>query len=275
MQAPSAERPGWALSVPPLFPLAADGGSALPGFSPFAPADWLFEAPDQAAQRSARRALLAARKDAVLGTLDGAGPAVQELVRLVDGVASTDLDLETAAHQLSQRSVEDWILLAPGGCGWTFAAGIVCFPAQWHLSQKLGLPMHMVHAPVPQYTQDLNARVSRVLDRLLPAAPGVQRVNWSLDPGSGLFAPPGAPTPYADWAPFLRIERQTLRKLPESGCIAFGIRTLMTPVADLSALHKAYLCAALRALPGEVRRYKMSDATFRTVLETFDQAAKA
>lgn len=45
---------------------------------------------------------------------------------------------------------------------------------------------------------------------------------------------------------------------PESGAVAFGIRTHVTPLAAVAALpgEAARLAAAVRALPPEMRRYK-------------------
>jgi hypothetical protein len=57
---------------------------------------------------------------------------------------------------------------------------------------------------------------------------------------------------------FLRVERETLRRFPETRCILFTIRTYVTPILSScpTAEASARLAAALEALPGEVRDYK-------------------
>ena len=52
----------------------------------------------------------------------------------------------------------------------------------------------------------------------------------------------------------LRTERQTLRRLPLSGAIYFGIHTYIFPMADIGV--PARLASAVRSWPEEVSRYK-------------------
>jgi hypothetical protein len=46
----------------------------------------------------------------------------------------------------------------------------------------------------------------------------------------------------------LRVERQTLRRLPRSGAIVFPIRVCMTPLAELGPGEAGWLSAAIRSL---------------------------
>jgi len=46
----------------------------------------------------------------------------------------------------------------------------------------------------------------------------------------------------------LRVERQTLRRLPRSGAIVFTIRVYMTPLAELGPGEAGRLAAAIRGL---------------------------
>jgi hypothetical protein len=57
---------------------------------------------------------------------------------------------------------------------------------------------------------------------------------------------------------YLRVERQTLRRLPQSGAILFGIRVHSYPLAHAiaSAAAAARLAEAVRALPEATVNYK-------------------
>jgi hypothetical protein len=57
---------------------------------------------------------------------------------------------------------------------------------------------------------------------------------------------------------FLRVERQTLRRLPLTDAVLFGIRVHVYSLERVidGAERAAALAAAVRALPGEVERYK-------------------
>ena len=146
-------------------------------------------------------------------------------------------------------------------------AGLVCFPAHWRLAEKIGKPMGAIHAPVPHYTADLSMRVNRVFDRLQPGAKRLGRSNWGIDDGHGLNAPPGAPAPWMHLGPFLRVENQSITKLPRSGAIAFGIRTFLTPLSRLEPREAKQLRDTLVDLPSRVRTYKMGQAVCQRALD--------
>jgi hypothetical protein len=57
---------------------------------------------------------------------------------------------------------------------------------------------------------------------------------------------------------FLRVERETLRRFPRTGCVLFTIRTYVRPLAHLADRPDdvARLAEALRAMPDDVAAYK-------------------
>jgi hypothetical protein len=154
---------------------------------------------------------------------------------------------------------EDLILMRRGEAGWRLAAGSLCFPGNWLLTEKFGRAIHEIHAPVPGFGAGArNAElIARIFDKLTVEQP-VERRNWSIQSGTGLFRPAqrqqraafaaGKASKFPDGdIPahcFIRIERQTLRKLPVSGDILFTIRTYLDPLAIL-ARHPD--CAGLSA----------------------------
>jgi hypothetical protein len=158
---------------------------------------------------------------------------------------------------------EDLILMRRSEAGWRLVAGSLCFPSSWKLVEKFGKPMHEIHEPVPAFGPGTRMAdlIARMFDKLQPGNP-VQRFNWSIQAGDALYHPlsnveridraTGRPSkfPDADAAAhaFIRVERQTLRKLPASGDILFTIRIHMDPLA-LLARHpdRATLAAAFAA----------------------------
>jgi hypothetical protein len=138
---------------------------------------------------------------------------------------------------------------------WILAAGSVCFPSHWRLPDKIGRPMAAVHEPVPDYAADLSAKIDRFLDKLRPGR-GVWRRNWTVHSAPDLFAPELPPPPDppitaedAGHRLWLRSERQTLTRLPQSNAIVFTIRTQQVRLATLA--HRPALRAKLaRAVEG-------------------------
>jgi hypothetical protein len=171
---------------------------------------------------------------------------------------------------------EDFCLLRDEGDGTlTLVAAILCFPSRWRLSSKMGRPLGAIHTPVPLYKDRLERPVDRFLSALKTGRIA-QRLNWSIMDDPRLFQPTGhgvndfechVTAENAGETLFMRVERQTFRRLPRSGGIAFGIRVHVTPLASIMALpgEAARLLAAVRALPPEMERYK-SMLPFREAL---------
>ena len=152
-------------------------------------------------------------------------------------------DIDFAQHPLEAAArlvPEDLLLLAPRrqnnseDPSWHLEAAALAFPAHWVLAEKMGHPMQMIHQPVPHYDE----RLAHPVDRFFTAmkiGPISSRMNWSLQIGSDLFTPQRVSRKAVAnnddlHQLFLRIENQTLRKLPDTGYIVFTIRTHMLPM---------------------------------------------
>ncbi|EDQ31448.1 Protein of unknown function (DUF3445) [Hoeflea phototrophica DFL-43] len=144
-------------------------------------------------------------------------------------------------HQAALGVQEDLVLMRKGETGWLLAAASVCFPSSWNLREKFGHPMHIIHGPVPGFAQGTRnaGLIERMFDNLRVDMP-VVRWNWSVYGDAELFHQHGhekgegrfGPGPIASNV-YLRLERQTLRKLPESGDIVFTIRIYIDPLTVL------------------------------------------
>jgi Haem-dependent oxidative N-demethylase, alpha subunit-like len=109
----------------------------------------------------------------------------------------------------------------------------------------------VIHDPVPGFGERLGVPVDRFFASIQVARP-VWRVNWSLVDQPTLFLPPehrGHPKPIsaegAGEQLWLRVERQTLRRLPRSGDVVFGIHTHVDPLA--AAIDSPEVARALAA----------------------------
>ena len=160
----------------------------------------------------------------------------------------------------------------------------LCFPTRWRLADKIGQPLNTIHAPIPGYEEQLAPTMDRFFERLKVEKP-VWRLNWSLMDDPTLFQPTGHGRTglNADITPenagdtlWLRMERQTLRRLPHTKDILFTIRVYVKPLAHLATQpgRTAQLAAALRALPQPVRRYKSLAPFIEAVLTWLDRATK-
>lgn len=135
---------------------------------------------------------------------------------------------------------EDLVLMRKTPEGWRLVAASLCFPSSWILREKIGKVMHDVHAPVPGFAKGTrNAMmIERIFGNLQVDLPA-ERFNWSVYNDDALYHADRAGEHFPDRARgesdyFLRIEHQTLRKLPKSGDILFGIRIHIDPLEVLS-----------------------------------------
>lgn len=143
---------------------------------------------------------------------------------------------------------DDLVLMRAGHDGWRLAAAALCFPASWSLAEKFGKPLQDIHEPVPGFGRGTRTAdiINRIFDNLQVEQP-VERHNWSLQLDGALYMPlfdlgrieraATRPSRFSDEdvtaRAFIRVERQTLRKLPRSGDILFTIRTYLDPLGAL------------------------------------------
>ena len=161
---------------------------------------------------------------------------------------------------------EDLCLIELGPQGPVLTAGVVCFPSRWRLGEKLGRPLTAVHGPVPFYGERLARPVDRFMNLVKPGHVSV-RLNWSVLDDPALFQPTGKfRTDRSDHITaenagdtlYVRVERQTLTRLPTSGAVLFTIRVHVYPLARIAARPEiaARLAEAVRALPPPTVHYK-------------------
>lgn len=179
---------------------------------------------------------------------------------------------------------EDLLILLPSADGiYHLVAGSLCFPLYWRLADKLGRPLGQIHAPVPGYDKTLARPMDTFFARLQSDHPGY-RFNWSIVDTPELFLGVQrhhpVPTDITDITAvnagarlWIRVERQTVRRLPQSGGVLFTVRTYTYPLAMVRQYPEAAagLVRAIAQIPPEMQRYK-SIAPIRPAIEGYLQS---
>ena len=83
---------------------------------------------------------------------------------------------------------EDLCVLVEHEGRYRLEAASLCFPSHWRLHEKLGRSLAAIHAPVPHYAEELEAKVDRFFDRLRVDRPVVRR-NLSIHCHDDLYRP--------------------------------------------------------------------------------------
>lgn len=214
-----------------------------------------------------KKKLLASRRSEVVGLRPGGEEVAQEAAQLVSqwvGVelASSGID---ALVEASLLVADDLAVLQPvkstdGSQQLLLNAAVVCCPSRWMLAEKMGQNMLAIHEPVAKYADHVGAAVDTYFQRLTVEKP-VWRSNWIIQDHPALFQPqiPSGPlvkTPDELW---IRMERQTLRRLPKTGGILFTIRGYQQPLPEYLSRSKQIaqnIRTMLERLPEDVAQYK-------------------
>jgi len=147
--------------------------------------------------------------------------------------------------------------------------GMVTTQADWSLAFDIGMAFHEWHGPVPgAHEAGVFDRALKYLLRLSYGRP-VRRLNWTMTINPRLDT---SPENYPVWGPdrltvtpenvadkvHLRVELQTLFRLPRSNAILFGIRCYLASVAELERVPKwrKRLHRVLRDLDPALVEYK-------------------
>ncbi len=280
---PSSESPGMRPGIPRSRPVperhlppSSEAARLRVGVRPLPPDQWVSEVDEDWPRVLAMKAdLLGRRRDEVAACDEGSPGCAEACAEAARGVARSvgadvggeGLDALIAAARLV---ADDLCVLVPDPDGRPrLSAAVLCAPNRWRLAEKMGATLSGIHAPVARYTEDIASPVDAVMMRLSPDRP-LWRSNWGIADHPALFQP-DTPPARPDMDPrdlWLRVEWQTLRRLPETGAILFGIRTWVERLADF-ALRDPWLTDNLAdlvaKLPDDVAEYK-SIAPYRDAI---------
>jgi hypothetical protein len=279
------------------------------GLRPIKPAQWLLFDPDYAQLMHEKRARLAGQRSMFYRTLPDSLAAQRELRERVVAHLLNDhddrferlgsvirsriddarLDLGDPSTepllQLSHLVQEDFMLLQEiDGCPVVTGASNA-YSTSGRLVASVGHDITWAHEPVPQLSVKLGPRIDRMILSIHADTP-CERFNWQLTPLAAIYFPVDAhkairdairgirrplranPGLAADLL-WIRVERQTLSRLPESGAVAFSLHTYNDPLASLrSDLESAAaMLSLLRAYSSERLAYAGMDVIRDAVVE--------
>lgn len=248
----------------PFAPWMDPATARLPGMRPCGADDWLRRDEAFAGQMAKRDWLIATRQPLVHALLPEGRAAAEELYALVlarlaqddgyeigegwvrrpDGVRVT-LDARMPLVTLGRLVQEDLCLMQQQGDAAVLVGAVLCFPASWMLSQKIGRGLPGIHRPVEGYAGDLERRVQRLFD-VLRTGQVLERFNALVydDPELHQPRPEGEHRPRPVERRYLRSERQCLMRLPQTGVVLFSIHTTIVRMESLSEAERAGLVAA-------------------------------
>lgn len=265
------------IRTPPFLPFLSGKPEFAPNLSPIDATVWLTPDTEATAWLNDKRLLMKLMRSEVSGG-DLNGRAAEELLRLVMQATGEvpNQSMPTALEEAASLVTDDLCILEQDRPGdWVFTAGTVCAPTYWSLPERIGLDLGGLHGPVPGGDPGLASRIGRIFTGLQPDRI-LERFNWTVQVGDDRHTPKRPSVVGADiHSLHLRVERQTVRKLPQSGAVVFTIRTVMDPLLPIlsrpewrEGFEDAWISA-----PADLRRYKGWDDLERLVREACRGAA--
>ncbi|KAK2600117.1 hypothetical protein QQS21_005132 [Conoideocrella luteorostrata] len=196
------------------------------------------------------------------------------LNRVTGKIYSVDLrqiDHDTMLRNLGENIEEDFYFMCPDDKGDLCLEGwIACFPGGFLTTSRKGMSMRAIHQPVPGYEQ----RISKGADKTLARLRGwefIERFNWSLQTdgpslfrvdGNNYYPELGQTIPQTEDDVqidqcYLRVEHQTLVRLPKSQAVIFCVRSYMTTLQEIKEEGNGPLLAeASESMPHKLGDYK-------------------
>ena len=251
----------------PLLPWMDPRSARLPGIQPLTDDSWICRDEAFAGQMARRDALISGTPERVHALLSEAMPAARELYEVIlarlaadpgydfsgEGITRPDgvtirPDPDQPLLTLGRLVQEDLCLLdsSGGDAGHRLSGAILCFPASWMLSQKIGRSLLRIHAPVAPYDERLARGVQRLFDAIRPGQP-LWRMNYLTYDDAELHQPrpEGEPRPRPVDHRFIRCEKQCLIRLPQSKAVVFAIHTWQVRAETVTPEEHAALLAAV------------------------------
>lgn len=248
----------------PTAPWMAEATRRLPGVQPLAGYhEWLARDEAFAGQMALRDRLIAERRGDVIATCPGSEAALEELYGEVlyylsgregygweDGVCVRPdgvrvvLDATDQLGTLGRLVQQDLCVMEKpeGADEHVLTAAVLCFPASWTLSEKIGRPLTAIHDPVASYDGSMAKRVQRLFDMLRADTP-LWRQNAMIYSVPELYHPRSVDAPREDLTggQYLRSEKQVLLRLMETQAVVFSIHNYIVRLEDLTDAQRAGL----------------------------------
>jgi len=217
------------------------------------------------------------------------------VVRSVITGQTADLDDDSIEPlmQVSRLVEEDFMLLEEFGGTLQITAASNAYSSSGRLVGSVGRDMEWAHEPVPQLTPRLGGRIHRVLGSIHAARP-CERFNWQITPMATVFFPHDDPhaanaaamrevlgelrldPERAGELLWIRVERQTLWRLPDSNAVAFSLHTYSDPLSSLQSDAQSLraIRAVLQSYSEERWKYSEMDIVREPLMIWLERSAK-
>ena len=240
------------------------------GLRPIALADWLEGGEADPAVR--KDPLFAARRGLVWAEAEGSRAGQAEVLEMVEaalGPTPAADDGLPPLYAAARRVPDDLCLMEKRDGQWRLAALSLSAGSFFTAEAVIGRSLAELHGPVAGFNDRFLVRVQRIFEGLRPDLV-LERRNWTILNSEELHTPSAAPIrarigeidpSQAGQRLQLRVERQTLRRLPRTGGALFTIRVWLAPLASLAAdpPKLAAFAQAWRAATPQLRAYKRFD----------------
>ncbi len=218
-------------SVETLLPSARVSGPLRLGLVRLGDEEWLQPEPDIAA----RNRHFDEYPESVI-VLPPAKAAGEELAAM--------LGVSGGLEQAARAAWEDFCILTREGpdAPLLLTGAAVAFPTDWRIAEKIGRPLLAVHEPIHGYAEQLSAGVDSFMEGLQAGAIFGRTNAFVLASDALRYMPESDPAARfahvtaenAGDTLFVRCERETLRRLPETGAIVFTIGIHRAALGSLS-----------------------------------------
>jgi len=170
------------------------------------------------------------------------------------------------------RQVQEDLVILSDDESASLVAGQLCFANGWSLDDKFNQPFLAIHAPAPAMIGPTMVSAQKLMEKILDKKP-VWRCSWNFKVSGELdlssqhnlrynqFLKEVAPTLTTDNIGaqlYLRLERQTVSRLPRSNHILFGIHLYQYTLdeACLDKTQATQMLNVLKTTPPEMMMYK-------------------
>jgi hypothetical protein len=243
-----------------------DGADFAIGLRPIAPEAWLEGGEADPGLR--KDALFAAARDLVWAETPGSREGQAEALAMVEaalGRAERRADLPPL-YAAARAVPDDLCLMQKVDGGWRLTALSLSAGTFFTASEVVGRSLAELHGPVAGFGDRFLVRVQRIFEGLRPELV-LERRNWTVVNSTELHTPKSAPmrARIGEIAPAqaghvlqVRVERQTLRRLPQTGGALFTIRVWLRPLGSFAEdpQRLAAFARAWRSATPAFRTYK-------------------
>lgn len=248
------------------------------GLKPIPLTDWLEGGEADPAAR--KDPLMADHRGLVWAETEDSRPGQTEVLEMVEAALGPIAIRpgEPPLYAAARRVPDDLCLMEKRDGEWRLTALSLCAGGFFTAEEVIGRSLGELHGPVNGFAERFLIRVQRIFEGLRPGLV-LERRNWTILNSSELHTPSSAPirATIGEIAPgmagqvlHLRVERQTLRRLPRTGGALFTIRVWLAPLSSVAGNpdRLAAFANAWRTATPELRAYKRFDL-YDDLVESF------